>query len=320
MQRARVVAHRTVLVAGVSAIGAIGVMFAVLLVPVMVVTALVVDIGAAYVERRQLQNASDAAALAIAQDCGLGNCGNPAATANTMLVGNAGTGTKSANPSITGNSVTVHTTSTIQYRFAAIIGNDNTTVTASSTASWGAPSAGNALPLAFSWCSFMAQTGGGIPTGSVPTTIMFPKTDDTACTSNSGNPVPGGFSWLNTVPGKCLASTGIATAQTFSDPGRSKPSICSVADFEAVQGKTILLPVFDKFGGTGSGAWYHIYAYAAFRVTGYSFGSQYKWNAPCGGNDSCIQGYFTKFVGSPLNFTYSTTAPDLGARIVNLVA
>jgi Putative Flp pilus-assembly TadE/G-like len=300
--------------------GAVGVMFAVLLVPLLVVTALVVDIGAAYVERRELQNASDAAALAIALDCGRGSCGNVAATATTLLAGNVGTDNATAAPTISGNSVTVHTSSTIPYRFAAVVGFDNTTVTASSTASWGAPSAGMSLPLAFSWCSFMAQTGGGLPTGSVPVTIYQPKTDDTTCTSQSGNPVPGGFGWLTTMPGKCSAATGITIAQVFSDPGRSKPSVCSLADFTGIHGKTILLPVFDKFGGTGSSAWYHIYAYAAFRVTGYSFGGQYKWNAPCGGNDSCIQGYFTKFVGNPLSFTYSSTAPDLGGRIVKLVA
>ena len=37
------------------------------------------------------------------------------------------------------------------------------------------------------------------------------------------------------------------------------------------QGKTVLLPIFDQAGDTGSNAWYHLQGYAAFHLTGYDF-------------------------------------------------
>lgn len=49
--------------------GAVAVVVAVMLVALVGVGALVLDIGSLYAERRQLQNASDASALAVAQDC-----------------------------------------------------------------------------------------------------------------------------------------------------------------------------------------------------------------------------------------------------------
>ncbi|XTR53338.1 pilus assembly protein TadG-related protein [Pseudarthrobacter sp. So.54] len=42
------------------------------------ITAIVVDVGMIYAERFELQNGADAAALAIAQDCAVGNCANAA--------------------------------------------------------------------------------------------------------------------------------------------------------------------------------------------------------------------------------------------------
>ncbi|GGL88896.1 pilus assembly protein TadG-related protein [Nakamurella endophytica] len=302
--------------------GAVGVLVAVLLVPMLLLTALVVDVGTAYVERRQLQNAADAAALAVAADCGRGACGNTATTATTLAAANVGRSGTTAIATVTGHQVTVRTSGPVDYTFAPLIGIRGRTVGASSTAGWGAPTGGRSvLPLAFSWCSFQAQTGGGLPTRTTPTTILFPKTDATACTGPSGNPVPGGFAWLTADSGGCWATTSISTARVYSDPGRSAPSSCSAASFAAVLNRTVLLPVFDTFGLSGSNAWYHVYAYAAFRVTGYNFGGQNKSSpAPCSGNDSCIAGYFTVYVEPSQGWTYGAAAPDLGARLVTLVA
>jgi hypothetical protein len=86
-----------------------------------------------------------------------------------------------------------------------------------------------------------------------------------------------------------------------------------------MQGRTVLLPIFDASGGTGSGAWYHVYGYAAFRITGYFFGGQYSWNKPCSGNERCVAGYFTRFVDLSERFTYTNDGPDLGAAILRLV-
>ena len=106
-----------------------------------------------------------------------------------------------------------------------------TDVSATATATWGSPIGGTAqLPLAFSWCAFDAQTGGGVPTGTTPTTILLPKTDGTACSGPTGNPVPGGFAWLKADGTECTSTSGTAVDRTPSDPGRSVPTVCSAAD------------------------------------------------------------------------------------------
>lgn len=306
--------------------GAVGVMVALLMVPLLAFAALVVDIGADYLQKRQLQNAADAGALAVAQDCARGDCGNISLTATSLATANvrSGTGT-TATSVLSGNTVTVTASSVVNYSFAPVIGIKTKTVKARSSASWGSPSGGTGiLPLAFSWCSFKAQTNtGGVP---VPTTtsltILLTKgaADLFPCTGPSGNLVPGGFGWLQADGTGCTSTSGISVAQTPSDPGRSVPSICRAADFTAQQNKTVLLPIFDTFGSSGSGAWYHIYAYAAFKITGYNFGGQYKWNAPCTGSNSCISGYFSVLVEPSEAFTYGSGNPDLGARIVKLTA
>jgi hypothetical protein len=82
----------------------------------------------------------------------------------------------------------------------------------------------------------------------------------------------------------------------------------------------VLLPLFDDSGLTGSNAWYHVYGYAAFTITGYSLGGQYKSSSPpCGGNDRCLAGYFTRFVDLSERFTYTNDGPDLGASILRLI-
>ena len=61
--------------------GAVLVLFALLIVALLGIGALVIDIGALYAERRQLQNGADAGALAVAQDCAGGDCANATGTA-----------------------------------------------------------------------------------------------------------------------------------------------------------------------------------------------------------------------------------------------
>jgi hypothetical protein len=81
----------------------------------------------------------------------------------------------------------------------------------------------------------------------------------------------------------------------------------------------VLLPLFDDRGSQGTNAWYHVSGFAAFRLTGYMLGGQYKTSpAPCSGDDRCIQGYFVQHVDLGSEFTTSPTAPDLGATIVTL--
>ena len=299
--------------------GTTAVLFALLLVPMLGFTAIAVDIGAVYAERARLQTAADAAALAVAQDCASGNCGNMLATAQAMVAANDD-GVATAQPVLSSNplSVTVSGDKPTQHWFAPVLGIDSTLVRASATVAWGNPGAGTAvLPLTFSWCEFSAQTGG--VSSTTPHTILFTKTSGTGCTGPSGLAVPGGFAYLDTTGGRCEAASARGD-RSMSSTGNSVPSPCSNTDFSAWLGRTVLLPLYDEAGDTGANAWYHVFGYAAFKLTGYYLGGQYGTSPqPCTGNDRCIAGYFTRFVDLSDRFTYTSDGPDTGASILRLI-
>ena len=308
--------------------GAAAVLIALVLVPLLGFAAIAVDIGSLYADRAKLQISADAAALAVAADCARGACGNMLATARTMILANDPDG-NSAQPVLSNSplSVTVSGSTPQQHWFAPVLGHDSTAVSATATVGWGGPSGGTAvLPLTFSWCSFYAQTHGGLPSGTTTQIISLSKSADTAsqCTGPSGNVVPGGFAFLITPANLCTAASAIGSLMN-SSTGDTPPNGCTAADFASYIGKTVLLPIFDQFGGTGSGGWYRVYGYAAFQLTGYQFTGQYSYggNKVCGptsnGNDRCITGYFTRFVELSEAWTYSPDAPALGSSVLRLI-
>jgi Flp pilus assembly protein TadG len=301
--------------------GATAVIFALLLVPMLGFAAIAVDIGALYADRAKLQVAADAAALAVAQDCARGNCGDMLATARSMVVANDGQG-NTAQPVLSNSplSVTVTGSTPQQHWFAPILGRDSTSVSATATVAWGGPSQGTAvLPLTFSWCSFSAQTHGGLPSGTTVQTVFLSKSTSDSCTGPSGNVVPGGFGYLRS-DGNTCKTTSARNGQSPSSTGNTPPSGCSPTDFAGYVNKTVLLPIFDTSGGTGSGAWYHVYGYAAFKITGFFFGGQFSTSPkPCSGNARCVAGYFTRFVELSDAWNYSPDAPQLGSSILRLI-
>ncbi len=302
--------------------GAVAVVLSLLMIPVIGFAAIAVDVGALYAERARLQVAADAAALAVAADCARGACGNMTATASSLVTAN--NDGASAAPPVLQNSplrVTVNGSDPVQHWFAPVIGHDSTRVTASATVAWGGPERGTAvLPLTFSWCEFLQQTGGGLPSGSTVRTIYFTKTSNTVgCTGPSNNVVPGGFAYLDTPADKCAAASA-RNQRTYSSTGNTPPNTCSQAYISSWVGKTVLLPLFDSSGATGSNAWYHVFGYAAFRITGYSFGGQFDTTPkPCSGNERCVSGYFTRLVDLSEAFSYSSDAPSLGASVLELI-
>lgn len=305
--------------------GAVAVFVALLMVALLGVAAVSIDVGALWAERRQLQNGADAGALAIAQDCARGACGDPTGTANQFAVANnpatATAATPTASVTLAPGSVTVSNATVQDHWFAPVLGIDESGISASATARWGVPTSGTAvLPLTFSWCEWKAQTGGGSPTGTVERTIIFTKDSGTGCTGPSGNAVPGGFGWLPTDTGTCNTTSALAQILS-SDTGASIPTGCSSADFQKMVGSKVLLPIFDHATGTGNNATYRVYGYAAFKITGYRFPSVSYNATQCESpSRNCVRGYFVEFVDIASAFTYGTTpgAPDLGAEVVRL--
>ena len=68
--------------------GSVGVVVAMLMVPIMGFAAISIDAAALWTQQLQLQTGADAGALAIAHDCGLGACGTPSLTAQQMATSN----------------------------------------------------------------------------------------------------------------------------------------------------------------------------------------------------------------------------------------
>jgi hypothetical protein len=299
--------------------GAVAVLVAILMVPLLGFAAVTIDVAAMYAERQQLQTGADAGALAIAQDCAWGACGATSRTAQTFATSNLRNASSSASvSSLSPSQVTVRNSGIKQHLFAPVLGIDSSAVSASATAAWGSPTGGTAeLPLAFSWCEWQAQTGGALPSGTTERVVSFPKKSDTGCTSQSGKQIPGGFGWLQAGAGSCHSTSAIS-ARVGSFAGDAPSSGCSATDLVAQQGKTVILPLFDDYEGSAGAAWYRIQGYAAFKITGYYLGGQFNWGSPCGGSDRCVKGYFTRLVDLNDTFSYDPSAPAFGAAIVQL--
>jgi Flp pilus assembly protein TadG len=301
--------------------GATAVLVSLLLVPMLGFAAIAIDVGALHAERARLQIAADAAALAVAQDCARGNCGDTLATAQALVTANDGEAS-AAQPVLSSDplSVTVQGTTPKEHWFAPVIGHDSTAVSATATVAWGAPEGGTAaLPLVFSWCEWAAQTGGGLPSTTTERTISLPKKSGTGCTGTNGMFVPGGFGWLTTDGGSTCRATSSARNWFSSETGNNPSKGCEPADLDALLGRTVLLPIFDEARGTGSSGAYHVYGYAAFHLTGYYFAGQYKGTRACGGSDRCVRGYFTRFVELSDAWDTSPDAPQLGAAVLRLI-
>lgn len=304
--------------------GAIAVFIAILLVPLLGFAAISLDIAATHAERQQLQTGADAAALAIAQDCARKNCGAPADTAQSLATLNSNSGTAVADvdpvPTEESGRVTVRNSAVRQHWFAPVLGVDSTELATSATAGWGSPTGGtSALPMIFSLCDFNKHSVDGRPSGREQVIVTTPAGTCTDSVDGSPTYLPGGFGWLETdVKKSCNATTRIGT-QAESEPGNTAKH----CDLSTIRDRTILVPIFDdadpgEKGGQGRGAWYMVYGYAAFTVTGYHFSGQ-SWNPPCHGNERCISGYFTTMLQEDPDFDYGPGGPDLGAAAVVLL-
>lgn len=303
--------------------GAVAVMVAILMVPLLGFAAISLDVAATHAEKQQLQIGADAAALAIAQDCARKACGSPRVTAQTFATQNSSSGDAIASmnsvPTAATGRVTVTTSAVRQHWFAPVLGVDSTELTTKASASWGSPIGGTAaLPLVFSLCDFNRFAIDGRPTGIEQTIITTPA--GAGCTGSEGpHHMPGGFGWLETDSKKSCHTTTRVDDKAYSEPGNT-PKQC---DLSAIRNRTVLVPVFDEtdiesIKGNGRGAYFVIYGYAAFTVTGYHFGSQ-SWNPPCGGNQRCIRGQFTTMLHEDPDFDYGPGRPDLGAAAVLLL-
>ncbi|WP_256128046.1 pilus assembly protein TadG-related protein [Arthrobacter sp. SDTb3-6] len=308
--------------------GAVAVIVALSMVVLLGATAFSLDVGAMYAERSQLQNGADAAAIAIAQNCAAGSCGDTTTTAQNLANSNANDGASNVGAIDFPTSTSVHVMTTtkdaatgagsLALSFAPVLGIRNKTVAADATAGWGYPASGpDALALAFAPCVFN-------PNGTIQV-ITLSGSGGSKCssTSPSGQVLPGGFGWLADPTGTCNANVSITSnAPVSGNTGVSISAPCA-ASLSNLANKTVLLPVYSDIGGTGTGAWYVIRGWAAFKVLGWNFtGPTTNYNnntypgATCQNTCKGLIGQFISFVSLDTNFT--TGGPNLGAALVTL--
>ncbi|MEV7638229.1 pilus assembly protein TadG-related protein [Pseudarthrobacter enclensis] len=302
--------------------GAATIIVAVALVALLGFAALAVDVGAMYAEKAQLQNGADSTALAVANQCAKGSCGDTAATGNLFANSNANDGASGATVTFP-DSTTVRaetraraagsTTDGFGLFFARVLGFDSTQIQATAEASWGAVSGATSFPWTISDCVFkknltasqlaefnstLAFTGDPIPNHL---TLRY---DENAppypgCAAQNGY-APGGFGWLDAGT-DCKATIDAGTAVVGSKPGISLPNVCSTMP-STIKGTTVLVPVFSSAVSlnNGNNTKYTIVGFLAFKVTGYKFSGSVEDLDPlapsCSGNCRALQGYFTRFV------------------------
>ena len=242
--------------------GAIAVVVAVITVPVLLgFGALVVDVGALYAEKRELQNGADSAAYAVAVSCGrfATGCSTAAATAQGSADKNANDGVTTVDevcgtsglspcgsspcpltPASTlpasgttyvrvTTSVRTSTNATVMppllaRAFGATAG---ARVCAEATVSWGAPAGGRTIPVTFSKCEFARLVPTGVPAdpGTGTPQILFHdgNSADPCSASRSNADAPGSFGFITPDDAtNCVATVINGTLSTST--GNSVPN------------------------------------------------------------------------------------------------
>lgn len=205
--------------------GAVTIVVAFAIAALMAITALIVDVGLLYQERRQLQTAVDAAALAAAQDLAEGR-GEPQAelTAERYLLDNSATALDFIEISYpTPNQVGVTTGTTRKFFFARIFGREKASLKANATAAWGpATSVRNLVPIMVP-LSFISSHIGEGNTGSFELGADRPAEAFRKSAIQSGNTIQYAISYTNTKSGpvSIQISDPIPTGATYVEGSAS---------------------------------------------------------------------------------------------------
>lgn len=335
--------------------GVILVWVALMLVVLVGMGALVIDIGALYVERRELQNGADAAALAVAQDCAAGDCGSGGGAIQAQQYANlnANDGVSALDPSTpcgmgpglsacSGNApsgvsgaggwVRVGTSTRdpdggnqVSFLLAPVISAlTGKTVTASAVAAWGPMGGGAVVPLVFSECEWTAL-GGNLATGTFPTgvkAVTFHGTNPSSVDcpiGPSGLDLPGGFGRV--IAANCEADL---TAGQWADVDTGA-NLAANCDVQSWQNRVVVIAIFDETNGkTGANGAYHIAGFVGFEVLGYRIvasgggGGVQKFGSctPDSPSDQYLCGKFTPVSTDGGEFG---AGPDFGARVIKMV-
>jgi Flp pilus assembly protein TadG len=317
------------------------VLIALMLIGLIAIAALVFDGGTAYAQRRLMQNAADAGAIAGARQVALGaNDGvinsaiqeyavtrNKASTFTaTYLPGGQAVGGGSVPSGTTGVQVIV--TTTFNTYFANLIGNPTGAVGAMAKASFGPiQSSNNLQPL--------ARKCTGTPGPAEMCGFVYGQPYDIWQGEGSGN-----FGWLGW--DGCTNATCIAeeldpayTITDYDDPVthctqiavecwvQGKPGVSNSANVRAElnewitlgqSGTPMTVVVYDTSSGGGANTNYHIVGFASFILQNYNLPGG-GTAPPCSGTGQIVCGTFVEWVtGAPV----CSGCIDTGTRSIHL--
>lgn len=283
------------------------VLIVVLLLGLLAMLALVVDGGNLYLQRRSVQNAADAGAMAGARVLAYnGTAANARAAAQEYAV--ARNQADRCDVIIDGARVTVVAYKDVAMTFGRVVGLQQVTVSAQATAKWAPISElGGLAPLSIR--EFNYQFG-------VPYTIWDDETDRDPTSGHISGSYRG---WLN-LPCVYPQSCGAAGANSLKSwmvngyQGKTRVDTWIAGDGgvkaaviqQAQVGQVLKIAVFDRIEAKYSTQpYYHVVKFAAFKVT----------NVYATGNPKGIKGTFEYM----LSAGPSGSGPDGGYRTVSLI-
>lgn len=330
--------------------GAILVWFAAFAVVLLGSGALVIDMGALWSERRELQNGADAAALAVAVDCAKTACTLSQLVALNYAQLSATDGEVSVSLCGRGAGLTVCTpepngvssavgyvqalTSTwnpdnggssdqVQFVFAPLLDalQVGQTVRAIATVAWGSLGTATVLPIIISKCSFdpawVAEDG----SLSVPSTpIVITSNTDQLCSLGWA----AGFDFLNDTVGGCGVTTiEIDSDGTTVDAGSEgiMPQCRPIMQALYESGETFIVPVAKSRTSPGTNSTYLTDGFASFKLCGFALGGGYNENScspTCDGPPSQVRICGT-FQTLTVNNGELGDGTDYGTRVLRMV-
>lgn len=258
--------------------GSAAVMFALLIVPLLAIVAVVTEVGVVYAHRQQLQSGVEAAALAAARDWTRGS--NPCTdisgyiSANNTLDPNSGEAVTSSCTTTGDNrngTITITAEAQAALIFGGITGRDTAGITATASVAIGSPASTTGLrPLAIcaTHPALQTWTNSGFTDSSVHRIDI--ESDGTSCAGD----VPGNWAMIDFDGGNNSNSTlqswvvngypgAVDVPSTVAgDPGIPTPAI----DLDSLVGSTVRFPVFSAARDNGSGSEFDLTGFVAAEV------------------------------------------------------
>ena len=289
-------------------------LFAVVLVGLLGMAAMVLDVGSWYQKKRQLQATADAAALAGAQ----GLPTSPTTAIQLALqYGDANGGGVAPGGIAVSSGLSADDTISVQAQttapgiFSKVLGINTVNIGADAMARIGLPAeAEYVAPMVVS-DKHPLLAGPGCPCFGQQTTLNF-----------GAMGAPGAFGMLNLDGGNGTVGASSEAAWILtgydeylplgyynSDPGAKFSSANIQGALTARIGTVLLFPVFDTLSGSGQNAQYLIVGWVGFQLDSYTVQ----------GNTATLTGSFTTFIAHGIQSTTTTTQPDFGVRTVQLI-